>query len=105
VAIAKSLLGVTTPGGAERSAAQVVRLMQVSRYGPKRAYKKGGHNRGWRVMQKDQSYFMRRAAEERSAADHASDAAARNAHLELARRYLERVGATQMSEPGERSSA
>jgi hypothetical protein len=56
-------------------------------------------------MQKDQSYFMRRAAEERSAADHASDAAARNAHLELARRYLERVGATQMREPGERSSA
>jgi hypothetical protein len=39
------------------------------------------------VTKNNQSYFMRRAAQERSAADRASDQAARDAHLELARRY------------------
>lgn len=38
-------------------------------------------------MTNDRSYFMRRAAQERSAADHAADAAARKAHKELAERY------------------
>jgi hypothetical protein len=39
------------------------------------------------VTENNRSYFMRRAAQERSAADRASDQAARAAHLELARRY------------------
>lgn len=38
-------------------------------------------------MEKNRSYFMRRAAQERSAADHADGDAARKAHLELERRY------------------
>ena len=49
-------------------------------------------DRGWSVMEKERTYFMRRAAQERSAADHASGMAARTAHLELERRYRERVG-------------
>jgi hypothetical protein len=48
---------------------------------------------GWSVMENtNKSYFMRRAAQERSAADHASDRAARHVHLELERRYRELVG-------------
>jgi hypothetical protein len=43
-------------------------------------------------MAKEQTYFMRRAAQERSAADRAADTAARTAHLELERRYRELVG-------------
>jgi hypothetical protein len=43
-------------------------------------------------MEKQRTYFMRRAAQERSAADQASGTAARSAHLELERRYRERVG-------------
>ena len=43
-------------------------------------------------MEKERTYFMRRAAQERSAADHATGAAARSAHLELERRYRKRVG-------------
>ena len=42
-------------------------------------------------MENDRSYFMRRAAQERSAATHASGEPARKAHLELAERYRERV--------------
>jgi hypothetical protein len=38
-------------------------------------------------MSNDRSYFMRRAAQERSAAAHAAGAKAREAHAELARRY------------------
>jgi hypothetical protein len=38
-------------------------------------------------MDDNRSYFMRRAAEERSAAERATDEAARGAHLEMARRY------------------
>jgi hypothetical protein len=49
-------------------------------------------DRGWSVMEKQRTYFMRRAAQERSAADHASGIAARSVHLELERRYRERVG-------------
>jgi hypothetical protein len=43
-------------------------------------------------MENDRSYFMRRAAQERSAADHALDDAARDAHLEMARRYRQMIG-------------
>jgi len=44
-------------------------------------------------MEDNRSYFMRRAAQERSAADHASGKAARHVHLEMERRYRELVGA------------
>jgi hypothetical protein len=40
-------------------------------------------------MEDDRSYFERRAAQERSAADEASDESARDAHLRLAERYGE----------------
>lgn len=43
-------------------------------------------------MENNRSYFMRRAAQERSAADRAADEPARRAHLELARRYRELIG-------------
>jgi hypothetical protein len=42
-------------------------------------------------MASDRSYFMRRAAQERSAADHAAGDKARDAHAELARKYRELV--------------
>jgi hypothetical protein len=45
-------------------------------------------------MDKDKSYFMRRAAQERSAADHASGGPARKAHKELEQRYRQLVGAS-----------
>jgi hypothetical protein len=54
-------------------------------------------------MENQRSYFMRRAAQERSAADHASGNAARGAHLELERRYRELVGMS--AEPGSRTAA
>lgn len=38
-------------------------------------------------MSNDRSYFMRRAAQERSAAANAADDKARGAHQEMARRY------------------
>lgn len=57
--------------------------------------------RGWRVMDDNRSYFMRRAAQERSAADRATDEAARLAHLELARRYRNLVGAPQQTQANE----
>ena len=38
-------------------------------------------------MDKDRSYFMRRAAQERSAATHASDTKVRAVHEDLAERY------------------
>jgi hypothetical protein len=43
-------------------------------------------------MENNRSYFMRRAAQERSAANHASGDPARKAHLEMARRYRDLVG-------------
>ena len=43
-------------------------------------------------MENNKNYFMRRAAQERSAADHASGKAARHAHLELEKRYRDLVG-------------
>lgn len=59
---------------------------------------------GWRVMEKDRNYFMRRAAQERSAADHASGKAARHAHLELERRYRELVGIAAFFEGGPKAA-
>lgn len=50
-------------------------------------------------MENKRSYFMRRAAQEHSAADHASDKAARNAHLELERRYRELVEQPNPTDP------
>lgn len=38
-------------------------------------------------MSNDRSYFMRRAAQERVAANHASGEQAREAHAELAKQY------------------
>jgi hypothetical protein len=49
-------------------------------------------------MEKNRTYFMRRAAQERSAADRASVEAARDAHLELERRYRELVGTAAMAD-------
>ena len=59
---------------------------------------------GWPVMENDRSYFMRRAAQERSAADHASGKAARHAHLELERRYRELVGVSALFESGPKAA-
>jgi hypothetical protein len=42
-------------------------------------------------MGNDRSYFMRRAAQERSAADNASGTEARKAHEAMAQRYKELV--------------
>jgi hypothetical protein len=56
-------------------------------------------------MKQERSYFMRRAAQERSAADHASGKAARSAHLELERHYRDLVGRPKKPEPGDRTAA
>jgi hypothetical protein len=48
-------------------------------------------------MENNRSYFMRRAAQERSAADTADGDRARKAHLEMARRYRELVGTVEMT--------
>ena len=56
-------------------------------YGPTR------HTSGVVRMEDNRSYFMRRAAQERSAATQASGESARKAHLELAERYRQRVQA------------
>jgi len=50
-------------------------------------------------MESNRSYFMRRAAQERSAADRAAGGPARKAHLELAHRYRELVGASKTRMP------
>ena len=42
-------------------------------------------------MGNNRTYFMRRAAQERSAADHASGARARKAHEAMAQRYQDLV--------------
>lgn len=42
-------------------------------------------------MENDRTYFMRRAAQERSAADHASGPKARKAHQAMAERYKDLV--------------
>ena len=48
-------------------------------------------------MEKDRNYFMRRAAQERSAVDRASDDVSRRAHLEMAQRYRDLVRAKKVS--------
>jgi len=47
-------------------------------------------------MESNRSYFMRRAAQERSAATNAAGEPARKAHLELAERYRKRVETTEL---------
>lgn len=42
-------------------------------------------------MESDRSYFTRRALEERSAADKAKHPKARDAHRQIAERYLEQA--------------
>jgi hypothetical protein len=56
-------------------------------------------------MENDRSYFMRRAAQERSAADRALGNAARIAHLELERRYRELIGSIRSRMRGNRTRA
>ena len=51
-------------------------------------------DRGVASMENDRTYFIRRAAQERSAADQATDDPSRIAHLELERRYRKLVGST-----------
>lgn len=54
-------------------------------------------------MENDRTYFMRRAAQERSAADNAIGAKAREAHEAMAQRYKDLVhsGDEQMRRPAE----
>ena len=47
-------------------------------------------------MRDEKTYFMRRAAQERSAADRAFDANAKKAHLIMADRYRDLVRAAEM---------
>lgn len=49
-------------------------------------------------MENDRSYFMRRAAQERSAANNAGHRKARQAHQELADRYQDLVHTTPIVE-------
>lgn len=56
-------------------------------------------------MEKNRAYYMRRAAQERSAADHASGEAAKTAHLELARRYRDLVSSPESTAQGEPTTA
>ena len=49
-------------------------------------------------MENDQSYFMRRAAQERTAADSAEHRKARKAHRELADRYQDLVQTAEAAE-------
>jgi len=46
-------------------------------------------------MDRDLSYYIRRADEERSAAERAHHVAARDAHLQMARHYEARVAAAR----------
>lgn len=50
-------------------------------------------------MESNRSYFMRRAAQERFAADRASGEPARKVHLELAHRYRELLGISKARVP------
>lgn len=57
-------------------------------------------------MECNRTYFMRRAAQERSAADRAAGEAARDAHLELERRYRELVASgAAAAEPADHTAA
>jgi hypothetical protein len=46
-----------------------------------------GHMGGFVVTESDHDYFMRRAAEERAAAEHTQHPDVQRSHLELAHRY------------------
>lgn len=46
------------------------------------------------MRESDYDYFLRRAGEEREAAEHAADGNARRSHLELAQRYEVAAAAT-----------
>ena len=50
-------------------------------------------------MENNRSYFMRRAAQERSAATHARDTKVRAVHEALATRYRELANASSESTP------
>ena len=52
-------------------------------------------------MEANRSYFMRRAAQERSAASRSTDTNAREAHQKMAQRYQQLVS----GEPGEPPAA
>jgi hypothetical protein len=56
-------------------------------------------------MKNNRSYFMRRAAQERSAAEHAADEAARDAHLELAKRYRALVSGPDVAPASARAAS
>lgn len=49
-------------------------------------------------MEDDRSYYARRAAEERSAADKCENARARDAHLRMAEHYEEQAETAQAAE-------
>ena len=55
----------------------------------------------WPVMEANRSYFMRRAAQERSAASRSTHSNAREAHQKMAQRYQQLVS----GEPGEPPAA
>jgi hypothetical protein len=57
------------------------------------------------MKRNDRSYFMRRAAQERSAANRASDEAARDAHLQMAQRYRKLIGDAKETKPTQRAPA
>lgn len=72
----------------------------------KQAYDAIRHVLGvWPVVESERTYFMRRAAQERSAADRASDGTARRVHLELEQRYRERVGIVTSAMFNDRTAA
>lgn len=50
------------------------------------------------MMENDQSYFMKRAAEERSAADKAGNPKVREAHEQMADRYQDLMQSAQKKE-------
>jgi hypothetical protein len=63
------------------------RFTHVNVSAPNLLYWTSRHQSGVVHMENDRTYFMRRAAQERSAAANASAAKARRAHLDLAKRY------------------
>lgn len=73
--------------------------MKVNVAALKRAYNPSRHGSGVVSMKNDKSYFMRRAAQERSAAERASGRAARDAHQEMEMRYRELVGTGMAQSP------
>ena len=61
--------------------------MQVNPLRVRKVLKASRHDRGWRVMQNDLSYFVRRVAQERAAASSAADDRVREAHERMADHY------------------